>query len=45
MNFYDSRYSEGVDAQLIKNDTFWGESYFYEKSEDGKRIKKNYFMA
>ncbi|CDW90182.1 UNKNOWN [Stylonychia lemnae] len=45
MNHYDDRYCEGVSPLLMKYEQYWGESYFIEKSLDGKRIKKNYFIS
>jgi len=43
---YDSTLEGDQDAELIKYDKYWGEdTYFVEKSEDGKRLKRSYFIS
>ncbi len=42
---FDPSYSEGVDPKLVRYDKYWGDNYFFELEDDGKIVKRNYFIA
>ena len=46
LSFFDRSLEYGNDAKLIKYDKYWGkDTYFVEKSEEGKRPKRSYFIS
>jgi hypothetical protein len=46
LSLYDPSLNYGKDPHLIPYDKFWGkDTYFVEKSEDGKRPRLSYFVS